>query len=107
MKTIAKLLCLLGVLSLTACGASENHPHDEGRAAHSHDILEAHSHEAHGHGGGDHVHEATETEAFYGDEADVAGGTSESGAAADKATGDAESGGLHTHGDGEPHTHDH
>lgn len=84
MNNIARLLCLIGILSLTACGGVEDdHTPDEDSAAHSHDGDEAHEH-----GDADHAHEAPATEAYYGEEAE-----------ADEET--------HSHGDEDPHTHDH
>lgn len=111
MKPIATLICLLGILSLAACGADEDHSHDEGTASHSHAGNEVHANDggqAYEHRNDDHAHDATATQAFYGDEADAVGAIAEPGAAAvDQTEGVTESEAVHTHGDGEPHTHDH
>jgi hypothetical protein len=102
MKNIARLICLLGALSLTGCGGEPSHSHGEGTAAHSHDGVD------HEHGDDHPAHGAPETEAFYGEEADAAIAAPPSRAAAeDEAAGEAEPEGMHTHGDGAPHTHDH
>jgi hypothetical protein len=102
MNNIARLICVLGILSLTACGGEADHAHDEGSATHAHDDGEVHANDGeqpHEHGNETHVHEAPATEAFYGDEADASEATPEPDTA--------EPADVHAHGDGEPHTHDH
>ncbi|MFU8876783.1 MAG: hypothetical protein ACNA7E_01470, partial [Wenzhouxiangellaceae bacterium] len=70
---IPTVTVLVATLALTACG---DHAHD-GSESHSHG-TESHAHDsgqAHDHGpDADHVHDTpdTETQAFYGDEADDA-----------------------------------
>jgi hypothetical protein len=104
MKNVAALVCLVGMLSLTACGGmGDDHPHDEDVGAHAHD-GNVHSHEgseAHAHGVPEQ--ELPATEAFYGEQAGAAG-DGESAAIEEAHAGDDES---HTHGDEKSHTHDH
>lgn len=108
MRTIARLICLFGILSLAACGGAEDdHVHEDGAAAHAHDGGEAHAphgEELHEHTDGDHAESAPVTEAFYGDDAGTADATPEPGVVHDA---DEETAEAHSHGDGEPHTHDH
>lgn len=98
MNNFAKQICVLGILSLTACGGEQDHAHEEGTAAHAHNGGDAHAHdgdELHEHGDGSDSHKAPETEAFYGDEA-----SSDDAASSDPSSE------MHDHGDGELHTHD-
>lgn len=69
MNTLSRILMtLLVAAGLVACSDSNDH-------GHSHDGGEAHEHEhsegGHSHEGGEHNHDKPETEAYYGDEADM------------------------------------
>lgn len=104
MKAITGSLLLSIVLLLTACGGEhqDDHAHD-GADAHSHDGDETHADEHGGEG-----ESAPATEAFYADDvgADAAGSDPSAVDEADEAD-QAQAREEHTHGDGEPHAHDH
>ena len=98
------LLALFGLLA--ACGQADEHGHaHDGDADHAHEAAaddhgHAHDGEDHGHAHDDHAHEAPQTEAFYGDQADEPAEVLE--AAQDEEDEEHE----HTH-DGKPHAHKH
>ena len=95
MNNMTRLICLIGILSLTGCGGAEDdHVHDEGTGAHSRNDADTHEHDD-----AEHAHEVPVTEAFYGGDADTR----------DADTGDANTGdaAADSHHDGELHTHDH
>jgi hypothetical protein len=112
MKNVAKLVSLLGFLAVTACGGDQDHAHEQGMLTHDHNGSERHAHDrvsGHDHGDDSHSHEVPETEAFYGVEASAGNDAPAAGAAVKAADGEEEeaSGDMHSHGGGEPHTHDH
>lgn len=64
------ILILISSFWLTACSEAPQDPHqiDMAEESHAHEGEDAHAHD----GDADHAHETTETEVFYGNEAETA-----------------------------------
>lgn len=110
MNDLARMICLLGLLILAGCSGAADHSPEDGAAEHANDD-DTHEHDTedtHDHDDGSHTHEAPATEAFYGDDTSSAHAMAAPDAAEQAATqADAEAEEMHSHGDGEPHTHEH
>ena len=103
-NTLTTIFCLFALALLAAC----NGDHEHGSSAdHGHDAD--HSTADHSHGPAPHSHDAPETEAIYGEDANLPDDVDEAAESKqpDEDGGETDSG-EHTHGNSdEPHTHGH